>query len=53
MNEVKELIDAIANNDTSSAMDIFNSIVSDKVSSAIDARKVEVAQSMFGSVESE
>ena len=45
--QIKDLIYSIANQDASSTEDMLNNILSQKAVEAIDARRVEVAQSMF------
>jgi len=48
MPDTNELIVALANNDMVKAGASFNSIMNDKISSALDDAKVHLAQGMMG-----
>lgn len=52
MTDVNDLINALGTGDNVSAEDIFGSLMNDKINSAMDDRKIELAQGMMG-VESE
>lgn len=45
--QIKDLIDAIASNDTATSLSTFNSIVGEKVAVALDNYKTQVASTMF------
>jgi hypothetical protein len=47
---IKELISAIAEGDTIAIEDSFNSVMSYKIADRLDSMRVDVAQTMFGSV---
>jgi hypothetical protein len=47
MSDVKNLISAISTNDYATAEDSFAAIMNAKVSAALDAKRIEVAQGMF------
>ena len=47
---IKELISAIAEGDTLAIEDSFNTVMSYKIADRLDSMRVDVAQSMFGSV---
>jgi hypothetical protein len=51
MSNVNDLIDALGSGDMGSAQTHFSSIMNDKVQSALDAKKVEVAQAMYADQE--
>lgn len=51
MAETSELIAALASGKTSAANNTFNSIMQDKISAALDARKIEIANSVYNGVE--
>lgn len=48
---IENLIDALEANNNVAAKDAFESEIRFRVSSALDAKKIEVAQSMFNQVE--
>lgn len=43
----RELVDALASGDSIAIENTFNSVMSQKVSSALDSYRVQVAQNMF------
>ena len=47
MSDISSLIDALKGEDMSVASKTFDSIMADKVSDALDVRRVEVAQSLY------
>lgn len=47
MSDINSLIDALKGEDMSVASKTFDSIMADKVSDALDVRRVEVAQSLY------
>lgn len=47
MTTTRELIDALISGDSIAIENTFNSVMSDKVSSALDTYRVDVAQKMF------
>jgi hypothetical protein len=47
MSNTRELINAFISGDSIAIENTFNSVMSDKVSQALDAYRVEVAQRMF------
>jgi hypothetical protein len=47
MTDVNELINALNSGDNVEAGNAFNDVMLDKISSALDARKIDVAQSMM------
>jgi len=53
MSDTNELIAALASNDMVKAGESFNSIMSDKISSALDDTKVQMAQTMMGAEDTE
>lgn len=44
---IESLIDQIIDGDNTSAKDSFGDLMSNKVSSALDARKIELAQKIY------
>lgn len=48
MTDVNELINALNSGDNVEAGNAFNDVMLDKISSALDTRKIDVAQSMMG-----
>ena len=53
MVETSDLIDALAASKTADANNTFNSLMQDKISAALDARKIEVANSVYNGIETE
>jgi len=49
MSDIEDLIHHVKNGDNVSSQYIFNTIMSDKLSAALDSKKVEVASQVFGS----
>jgi hypothetical protein len=49
--DVKDLIDALGAGDNVQASNVFGSVMADKINSAMDDRKIEIAQSMMGGQE--
>ena len=47
MSEIKDLLQSITSDNQTKAKEQFDAIIADKVSNALDARKVAVAQKMF------
>jgi hypothetical protein len=47
MSDIKSMVDAVSSGDMASANNIFNGIMADKVSQALDAKRVEVAQNLY------
>jgi hypothetical protein len=47
MTTTRELIDALISGDSIAIENTFNSVMSDKVSSALDTYRVDIAQKMF------
>ena len=47
----RELVDALISGDSIAIENTFNAVMSDKVSSALDSYRVQVAQNMFPSTE--
>jgi len=45
---IDDLINKIIDGDNTSAMNNFNSIISDKINTTLDLKKQEVAQSIYG-----
>lgn len=43
----RELVDALVSGDSIAIENTFNAVMSQRVSAALDAKRVEVAQSMF------
>jgi uncharacterized protein (UPF0335 family) len=46
MENVKNMVDNIISGEHSSAMEQFKDIISDKISSAFDSKKIEIAASL-------
>jgi hypothetical protein len=53
MSDTNDLITALANNKTAEANNVFNDLMSAKISDALDARKIEIADDVFNGVEQE
>ena len=53
MSDIEDLIHHVKNGDNVSSEYIFNNIMSDKLSAALDSKKVEVASSIFSTSEPE
>ena len=53
MVETSDLIDALAGSKTADANNTFNALMQDKISSALDARKIEIANQVYNGVEPE
>ena len=53
MVETSDLINALANGKTADANNTFNSLMQDKISVALDARKIEIANQVYNGVETE
>lgn len=51
--EINDLIDAIQNQNFNSAKDTFDSLLSDKLTDALDAEKIVVADTIFNGAEDE
>ena len=49
MSTLRSFVDAIENENMADAQNAFNSAVADRLNSALDDKKVEVAASMYGS----
>lgn len=49
--ETKDLINALQGGDNVEASNVFSSLMADKINSAMDDRKVQIAQSMMGGEE--
>lgn len=47
MSEIKDLLQSITSGNQTKAKEQFDAIIADKVSNALDARKVAVAQKRF------
>ena len=47
----RELVDALISGDSIAIENTFNTVMSDKVSNALDSYRVQVAQNMFGAQE--
>lgn len=43
----RELVDALVSGDSIAIENTFNAVMSQRVSAALDAKRIEVAQSMF------
>ena len=43
----RELVDALVSGDSIAIENTFNTVMSQRVSAALDAKRIEVAQSMF------
>lgn len=50
---VNDLISALSDGDMVRANDTFNSVMADKMNNALDDAKIQLAQSMLGTEESE
>jgi len=50
--DVENLISAIADGDYSTAEETFETIMADKVTDALDAKRLEISKNMFASAES-
>lgn len=50
MSDIENFINALNTNKTSDANDMFASLMSSKISAALDARKVEIANSVYNGV---
>ena len=48
MTDVNDLINALSAGNNVSAEDTFNSLMADKINSAMDDRKIEISQGMMG-----
>ena len=53
MTETIDLINALANGKTSDANNVFNDLMASKLNSAIDAKKIEVANDVYNGVTNE
>ena len=53
MTDTNDLIAALANNRTAKANNVFNDLMSTKISNALDARKIEISDDVFNGVEQE
>lgn len=49
----RELVDALVSGDSIAIENTFNTVMSQRVSAALDAKRIEVAQSMFVPPEAE
>lgn len=49
MSTIRNFIDAIEGDNMAGAQDAFNSAVADRLNTALDDKKIEVAASMYGS----
>lgn len=49
--ETKDLINALQGGDNVEASNVFSSLMADKINSAMDDRKVQIAQGMMGGEE--
>jgi len=49
--DIKDFVLSVGANDSSSALDTFNNIMTQKVSDAIESRRQEVAASLFQNTE--
>lgn len=47
----RDLVDALISGDSIAIENTFNTVMSDKVSNALDSYRVQVAQNMFGAQE--
>lgn len=47
-NNVQDMIDALQTGNMSGAQDAFNAALNDKMSDALDAKKIEVAADVYG-----
>lgn len=45
--DVKNLIDALANGDKSSANNVFNDIMNDRMQDSLDAKKIEIGTQLY------
>lgn len=50
MSDTNDLITALANNKTAEANNVFNDLMSAKISDALDARKIEIADDVYNGV---
>lgn len=48
---VQNFVTALENDDMVAAQDAFNAELGDRISAAMDAKKIEVASSMYGSAD--
>jgi hypothetical protein len=48
MSNINDIIAAVASNNMVDANNVFNSLMQDKINSALDDAKIQMAQSMFG-----
>lgn len=53
MTETIDLINALANGKTSNANNVFNDLMASKLNSAIDAKKIELANDVYNGVTNE
>jgi hypothetical protein len=53
MTDTNDLITALADNRTAKANNVFNDLMSTKISNALDARKIEISDDVFNGVEQE
>lgn len=51
MSNTRDLVDALISGDSIAIENSFNSVISDKVSTALDGYRVSVAQNMFNQPE--
>jgi len=51
MTTIDDILNAVKDGDNINAQKAFNSVMSDKLASAIDSKKIEIASSMIGSKE--
>lgn len=51
MAETSDLINALAASKTADANNIFNAIMQDKITAALDARKIQIANDVYNGVE--
>lgn len=51
--ETRDLINALNSGDNIEAGNVFNSLMADKINSAMDDRKVQIAQGMMGGEQEE
>lgn len=52
MSDIRGLVDALVSGDSLSIESSFDDVMSQKISVALDNRKMELAQSMFGTPQS-
>ena len=50
MSDVEEFIDALNNGKTGDANNIFSSVMSSKINTALNARKIEIADRVYNGV---